>query len=162
MGSNFPKMNGARSKARSLVFALLVASMSIAVVQSIFGATSAAAKSDTSNDSELFRLGEKLYGRCVACHAFTYNRTGPKHCGLAGRSAGSVEGYRYSVAMRNSGIVWSKESLDQFLLSPRKMVPNTSMGYAGVKNDSGRRALVEYLMIESISAERCGGEQDGP
>ena len=155
-------MNGARSKARFLVFALLVTSMGLTVAQPVFGATSAAAESDTAYDSELFRLGERLYGRCVACHAFTYNRTGPKHCGLAGRSAGSVEGYRYSNAMRHSGIVWGKESLDKFLRSPRKMVPKTSMGYAGVKKDADRRALVEYLLTESISAERCGGAQDGP
>lgn len=162
MGLHFPEMNGTRSKARFLVFVLLVASMNIAVAQSIFGTTSAAAKLDTADDLEVFLLGEKLYGRCVACHAFTYNRTGPKHCGLAGRRAGGVEGFRYSLAMRNSGIVWDKESLDQFLRSPREMVPKTSMGYAGVKKDTDRRALVEYLMIESISAERCGGGQDEP
>lgn len=89
--------------------------------------------------------GEKIYQRCMACHSFTENRTGPKHCGLFGRKAGSVSGFNYSDAMRNSGITWNDESLDAFLKSPLKNIPGTIMGYAGVKDNQERLDLIAYL-----------------
>ncbi|MEO7159148.1 MAG: cytochrome c family protein, partial [Polaromonas sp.] len=46
--------------------------------------------------------GEQLYARCIACHALAYDRVGPRHCGLLGRRAGSVPGFAYSPAMKNS------------------------------------------------------------
>ncbi|SLN48436.1 c-type cytochrome [Oceanibacterium hippocampi] len=90
--------------------------------------------------------GEKIYQRCFACHSVERNRTGPRHCGLNGRAAGSVEGYNYSKAMRNSHIVWNKETLDAFLANPRAAVPGTIMAYAGVKKESERAALVDWLL----------------
>lgn len=108
--------------------------------------------------SDSYRAGEKLYGRCKACHAFEYNRVGPKHCGLNGRRAGSLDNYRFSEAMKQSGIVWGEESLDNFLKSPTKIIPGTSMGYAGIKSDAERRLLVAYILRESSSQERCADE----
>lgn len=49
--------------------------------------------------------GEQVYTRCFACHALEHDRTGPRHCGLFGRKAGSVPGFDYSDAMKKSGIV---------------------------------------------------------
>lgn len=89
--------------------------------------------------------GKVVYERCLACHALAYDRTGPRHCGLFGRRAGSVAGFPYSQAMRRSRIVWNEKTLDLFLADPRKTVPGTSMGYAGVKNDSERADLIAYL-----------------
>ncbi|MCD6674372.1 MAG: cytochrome c family protein, partial [Burkholderiaceae bacterium] len=77
--------------------------------------------------------GAKIYTRCEACHALAYDRTGPRHCGLIGRKAGSVPGFDYSDAMKRSGIVWNAKTLDRFLADPMKAVPGTTMGYAGVK-----------------------------
>jgi cytochrome c len=91
------------------------------------------------------RLGEAVYGRCLACHALGYDRTGPRHCGLFGRRAGSVPGFDYSAAMRRSEIVWSARTLDRFLANPTKAVPGTSMGYAGVADPAERAALIAYL-----------------
>jgi len=67
--------------------------------------------------------GESVYHRCQGCHSVDRNRIGPMHKGLFGRQAGSVPGFAYSDAMKNSGIVWSEKTLDQFLQDPRKMVP---------------------------------------
>ena len=89
--------------------------------------------------------GSTIYERCQACHSLDRNRTGPKHCGLLGRAAGSVDDYRFSPALRNSGIVWSVDSLDRFLENPLKTVPGTRMGYAGVKNPQERADLIAYL-----------------
>lgn len=96
--------------------------------------------------------GKNIYQRCIGCHSFTENRTGPKHCGLFGRKAGSVPNFNYSNAMRNSGITWGDATLDAFLKSPLENVPNTIMGYAGVKNDQERWDLIAYLKQESQSS----------
>ncbi len=89
--------------------------------------------------------GKVVYERCLACHALAYDRTGPRHCGLFGRRAGTVEGFPYSDGMRRSRIVWNEKTLDLFLADPLKTVPGTSMGYAGVKEKAERADLIAYL-----------------
>lgn len=98
------------------------------------------------------RAGEAIYSRCLACHALAYDRTGPRHCGLFGRRAGSIKGFPYSDAMRHSNIVWNEATLNRFLASPLKTVPGTSMGYAGVKDDKERADLIAYLKWANASA----------
>jgi len=80
------------------------------------------------------KAGEAIYSRCAACHALAYDRTGPRHCGLFGRRAGTVPGFAYSDAMKKSGIVWNEATLDRFLADPLRTVPGTAMGYAGIKD----------------------------
>ena len=91
------------------------------------------------------RRGEEIYSRCLACHALEYDRTGPRHCGLFGRRAGSVPGFAYSDAMRRSRIVWNDATLERFIADPLKTVPGTAMGYAGVKDRRERADLIAYL-----------------
>jgi cytochrome c len=91
------------------------------------------------------QAGEAIYERCAACHSLADDRTGPRHCGLIGRRAGSVPGFDYSPAMKRSRIVWSAATLDRFLASPAATVPGTSMGYDGVKDRKERSDLVAYL-----------------
>ena len=93
--------------------------------------------------------GAKIYARCEACHALAYDRTGPRHCGLIGRKAGSVPGFDYSDAMKRSGIVWNAQTLDRFLADPAKTVPGTTMGYAGVKDPKERADLIAFLQQQS-------------
>ncbi len=99
--------------------------------------------------------GEAIYARCLACHALAYDRTGPRHCGLLGRRAGSVKGFAYSEAMQRSGIVWNRKTLDRFLTNPMKAVPGTAMGYAGVTDRKERADLIAYLEQANESA-LCG------
>jgi cytochrome c len=89
--------------------------------------------------------GEQVYARCRACHALAYDRVGPRHCGLIGRTAGGVPGFDYSAAMKNSHIVWNENTLDRFLASPLKMVPGTTMTYDGVPDAKDRADLIAYL-----------------
>lgn len=96
-----------------------------------------------------------MYERCVACHALAYDRTGPRHCRLFGRRAGSVPGFAYSEAMRRSKQVWNAQTLDRFLRNPLKAVPGTSMGYAGIADRQERADLIAYLKRMNDSAE-CG------
>lgn len=96
--------------------------------------------------------GEAVYSRCLACHALAYDRTGPRHCGLFGRRAGSVPGYAYSQAMKDSRIIWDENTLNVFLENPMKAVPGTSMGYAGISDKQERADLIAYLKKENTSA----------
>lgn len=89
--------------------------------------------------------GEQIYSRCLACHALAYDRVGPRHCGLFGRLAGSVSGYEYSPAMKNSKISWHEKTLDRFLAKPLAMVPGSTMTYDGVSDPKERADLIAYL-----------------
>ena len=99
------------------------------------------------------KLGEAVYARCAACHSLAYDRTGPRHCGLFGRHAGSVLGFAYSAAMKRADIVWSAKTLDRFLANPAKAVPGTSMTYAGVPDRAERAALIAYLKKANAGPE---------
>ncbi len=113
--------------------ALALAAVALAAI----GAGAAAAQ-ETAN-------GEAIYSRCAACHALAYDRTGPRHCGLIGRRAGSLPGFDYSEAMKRSRLTWDAKTLDRFLADPMKAVPGTSMGYAGVKDSKERADLIAWL-----------------
>jgi len=106
-------------------------------------------------------LGLEIYGRCRACHAIETDRVGPRHCGLFGRRAGSVEDFAYSEAMRTSGIVWGRASLDRFLENPMGVVPGTLMTYAGVSDARDRALLIAWLEISTVS-ELCRSSKGRP
>lgn len=101
------------------------------------------------------KAGEAIYSRCAACHALAYDRTGPRHCGLFGRRAGSVPEFDYSKAMKRSKIVWSEKTLERFLANPLAAVPGTSMGYAGVVDRKERADLIAYLK-QAGGSPPCG------
>jgi len=115
------------------------------------GATPAATKQEALHGDA--QAGAAVYTRCIACHALAYDRTGPRHCGLLGRRAGSVKGFPYSEAMRRANIVWSEKSLDRFLANPMKVVPGTAMGYAGIADKKERADLIAYLEQANASPE---------
>ena len=94
--------------------------------------------------------GKKVFKKCVACHSLQEgkNKIGPSLYNLLGRKAGSVEGYKYSKAMKNSGIVWDEESLDKFLIKPRKFIPKTKMSFRGIKNKSLRDDLISFFKLK--------------
>jgi cytochrome c len=91
--------------------------------------------------------GERLFRqRCSSCHSLEtgQNRTGPSLAAVNGRAAGSLEGARYSPALRDSTVVWNAETLDRFLASPRQFLPGTTMTMS-VTNEAQRRAMVDFL-----------------
>ena len=91
--------------------------------------------------------GKKVFKKCVACHSLQEgkNKIGPSLYNFLDRKAGLVEGYKYSKAMKNSGVVWDEESLDKFLTKPRKFIPKTKMAFRGIKNKSLRDDLISFL-----------------
>jgi cytochrome c len=97
--------------------------------------------------------GREIYERCGACHSLEIDRVGPRHCGLFGRRAGSIPGFAYSDAMRNSGIVWNRQTLDVFLADPLGTVPGTFMTYAGIQDRDERAQLLAFLEVATRSEE---------
>ena len=91
--------------------------------------------------------GKKIFKKCVACHSLQEgkNKIGPSLYNLLDRKIGSVEGYKYSKAMKNSCVVWDEESLDKFLTKPRKFIPKTKMAFRGIKKKSLRDDLIAFL-----------------
>lgn len=89
--------------------------------------------------------GQELYAsRCFACHSIDANRVGPAHRGVFGRKAGSVAGYDYSPALKQSAVIWNQHTLDQWLADPEKLIPGQKMGYS-VPDPQDRADLIAYL-----------------
>ena len=97
--------------------------------------------------------GEKLFkARAAQCHTGNKggaNGVGPNLFGIVGRKSGSVEGFAYSKANADSGVVWTPDVLDVYLENPKKFMPGTKMAFAGLKKPQDRADLIAYL--ESLS-----------
>ena len=95
-------------------------------------------------------LGKKVFKKCKSCHSFTKNKLGPSLGNIIDQKAGAVEGFKYSKAMKNSEVVWNDCSLDSFLKKPRKYIKGTKMRFSGIKKESHRKALIEYLKENQV------------
>ena len=91
------------------------------------------------------KSGQSIYSsRCLGCHALDTNLTGPAHRGVFGRKAGIVPGYQYSVALRNSGLIWNEATLNQWLENPDAMTPGQKMEFR-VGRQKDRDDVIAYL-----------------
>ena len=95
--------------------------------------------------------GEKVYGKCKACHQVgdgASNRVGPQLTGIVGRVAGSADGFKYSDAMmaKNAeGMTWGEAELDAYLAKPKDFLPGTKMSFAGLRKEDDREDVIAYL-----------------
>jgi cytochrome c len=91
--------------------------------------------------------GEKKFGDCAACHKLEAgaNNVGPSLHGIFARKAGEIADFRYSPAIKRSGIAWTPETLDKFLADPQAVVPANRMPYAGMASAGDRADLIAYL-----------------
>jgi cytochrome c len=92
--------------------------------------------------------GEQSFKKCMACHRVgegAKNLVGPELNGLDGRKAGSVEGYSYSDANKNSGLTWDEKTFIEYINDPRAKIPGTKMVFAGIKSENEKAALWAYL-----------------
>jgi cytochrome c len=97
-------------------------------------------------DPAVAARGARVSNKCIACHALEtrHHGVGPSLVGLLGRPAGSLAGYNYSVAMRESGVTWDKSSLKQFLMGPQEFIKGTNMGISPL-TESEATELISYL-----------------
>jgi len=88
--------------------------------------------------------GKTLYQGCTGCHSVDDNDLGPRHRGVVGRRAGSIQDYSYSPALKNSGLTWDEATLDRWLTNPSTLVPGTKMFF---KLDAAqdRADVISYL-----------------
>jgi cytochrome c2 len=93
--------------------------------------------------------GEILSYACQACHTLGEgqdHQIGPNLFEVFGRTAGSSPGFDYSIALGESGIVWSESELDAWLADPAGYLPGTTMAFTGYRDASDRSALIDYLV----------------
>ena len=92
--------------------------------------------------------GEKVFRQCQACHVIDaeQNRVGPNLVGIIGRPAGAVEGFKYSDAMANSGIVWDETTIAEYLANPRSYVEGNRMAFAGLRNEQQIADVIAYIV----------------
>ncbi len=91
--------------------------------------------------------GEKLFKRCAACHSLEAGKkkVGPSLAGVFGRTAGTLEGFKFSKAMIASEIVWDEETIDQYLEKPKTYIPKNKMAFPGFKKPEQRADVIAYL-----------------
>lgn len=94
-------------------------------------------------------LGEKVFNKCKACHTTDgKNKVGPSLKGLFGRTAGTLEGYKYSTPMIEAGkggLIWDEAHFAEYIKDPKAKVKGTKMAFAGLKKDDEIANLVAYL-----------------
>jgi cytochrome c len=88
--------------------------------------------------------GKTVYQVCMGCHSLDEDDVGPHHRGVVGRVAGTVPGYAYSPALKNSHIVWSPDTLDRWLTNPQALVPGVKMFFA-MPSAQDRADVIAYL-----------------
>lgn len=91
--------------------------------------------------------GQRFYEECIACHSLErgVHGIGPSLHGVFNRRAGELSDYRYSPALKRSGIVWTADTLDAFIADSQQFLPANRMPYAGMPNAADRADLIAYL-----------------
>lgn len=92
--------------------------------------------------------GKAVFGKCKACHQTgpgAKNAVGPHLDDVVGRKAGTAEGFKYSDALKNSGITWDEANLHEWLADPKKKVPGNKMVFMGLKEPADIDNLIAFL-----------------
>jgi len=91
--------------------------------------------------------GATRFQECAACHKLDAgaNEVGPSLHGVFTRKAGELADFRYSPAMKRSGVTWTPETLDKYIADPQAFIPANRMPYAGMSNAGDRADLIAYL-----------------
>ena len=124
----------------------------LAAAGSIPAAAPALAQEEMS-EADLLKRGKRVFVLCRSCHTLESegrHKVGPNLHGMFGSNAGSKDDFRYSDVVKGSGIVWSAETLEEWLVKPKDFLPGNKMAFAGVRKESDRKALITYLKKETL------------
>lgn len=105
--------------------------------------------------ADLTAAEDRFVKSCGTCHttdAAAPPRQGPHLEGVIGRKSASVEGFKYSDALRALNTVWDAETLDRWITNAAKMAPGTTMNYRQ-RNPERRELVIMYLMHLSQQTE---------
>ena len=109
------------------------------------GGAPALAGGDPAHGTELFKK------HCAACHNVmkgatpdSYGVVLPLH-GIVGRESAQTKGFFYSKAMRESGVVWTEENLNQYMQDPKKMIPGIRMEFLSLEDEQDRQDIIAYI-----------------
>lgn len=115
------------------------------------GVVPAAATAAAGEDYAAFTgdaaAGKRMFIKCLACHVAVQgqNKVGPSLYGIVGRPAGSIAGFAYSAANKNSGITWTEEVMFAYLKNPQAYIPGTKMVFPGLPSGQDRADVIAYL-----------------
>jgi len=120
----------------------LIPILTFSLFMSLAIATAPARAGDAKN-------GEQVFVKCQRCHSLDANgpqEEGPTLNGIFGRKAGTVESYTgYSEALKSSGVVWTEETLDEYLKKPKAFIKGTTMRFRKLSKEQDRQDLIAYL-----------------
>lgn len=100
--------------------------------------------------------GQRVFNRCKTCHVLEgdQKRLGPSLECVLGRTSGTLEGFKYSPAMAGAGIVWSHDTLAEYLKNPKALVPGNRMMFPGLNNPQDIEDLIAYLKSTSANCPK--------
>lgn len=91
--------------------------------------------------------GAKVFKKCAACHSVEEGKRkiGPSLYGVIGRTSGTLEGFRYSKPMQSAEIVWTEETISDYLANPRTFIKGNRMAFVGLRKPEDRADVIAYL-----------------
>ena len=138
--------SGIRPGARTVRLAVALYAAAAATLLLGQAVSSPTAESPTAGDA--VRGKQVFEKRCTGCHALDHDREGPHLAGVYGRTSGTVSGFDYSDALKNSHIEWREETLERWLTDPQTMFPGAEMDFF-VKNPRERADVIAFLKQQS-------------
>ena len=113
---------------------------SIALITLALASSAALAEGDADK-------GKKVFNKCKTCHVVDAekNKVGPHLVGIMGRTAGAVDGFKYSDAMKSAGITWDEETIAAYLADPKGYIKGNKMAFVGLKKEDQIEDVIAYL-----------------
>lgn len=143
--------------AASIVFTILLTACTERTSEELVDTASPAvaeiaiADATAAESPEMVR-GKRVFASCASCHTVSKGAAstiGPNLFGVLGSTAGSKSDFAYSDPLKNSGIIWTEESLDSYIENPASVIPGGIMAFVGVADETDRKAVLAYVIAKS-------------